>query len=205
MNRIDKILNYSDLLFFFRLGEDCSCTHRFLNHALVYVYCGELEISDPDRSMTLKSGEAALVRKDTSQKMAVCRKHAQDAQIAILRIPESFLREFYFTVEEQENVSAVPARSSFFIPQREAVDSLFCSMQPYYGTNIVPGAKVLKLKIIEAIYALLETDWMFYTLLFGFAYSGRIDVLDLLADTYIPPFCWQRSNDLCFEPANKLN
>lgn len=197
--------NYLDLFFYFRFEDDYSCKHRFLNHTLVYVYCGELEITDTDRAITIKSGEAAFVRKDTCMQMEVCREDKEDARIAILRIPESFLREFYFTVEQQENVFSIPDYSSFSIPQREDVDSLFCSMQPYYGTNIIPGDKVLKLKIIEAIYALLETDRMFYTLLFEFAYSSKVDVLDLLADTCIPPFCWHPRKDLCFEPGNKMN
>lgn len=194
---INKMQNYSDLFFYFRFDDDYSCKHHFLNHALVYVYCGELEITDSDGVITVKSGEAAFVCKDTCMQMDISRKNKEEVKIAILRIPESFLHEFYFTVEKQENVFTIPNRSSVSIPPREDVDSLFCSMQPYYGTGVVPGDKVLKLKIIEAIYALLETDWtMFYTLLFGFAYFGRMDVFDLLADTCTSPFYWHLRKDL---------
>lgn len=189
--------NYSDLFFYSEFDDNYSCKHRFLSHTLVYVYCGELEMTDLDQTIIAKSGEAVFVRKDTCMQMVVCRKDNDDAKIAILRIQESFLREFYFTIEKQDNVFSIPDRSSFSIPQREDVDSLFCSMQPYYGTNTVPGEKVMKLKTIEAIYALLETDSMFYTLLFEFAYSGRVDVLDLLIDNCIPPFCWHRKKDMC--------
>lgn len=197
--------NYSDLFFYFRFGADCSCTHRFMNHALVYVYCGELEMNDLERTITVKSGEAAFVRKDACMQIAVGRQGAQDAKIAILHILEDFLREFYFTVEKQESVFTLPDHSSFPIPQRVDVDSLFCSMQPYYATEVTPTEKVLKIKMIEAIYALLATDCMFYTLLFEFAYCGKVDVLDLFADHCIPRFCWQRNKYLRFEPGNKLN
>lgn len=202
MIKNNKMQNYSDVFFYFQFDDDYSCEHRFLNHALVYVYCGELEMTDLDRAILVKSGEAAFVRKDTCMQMEVCRKDNDDAKIAILRIQESFLREFYFTVAKQDHVFSIPDRSSFSIPQREDVESLFCSMQPYYGTSTVPGEKVLKLKIIEAIYALLGTDWMFYTLLFEFAYSGRVDVLDLLAENYIPPFCWHPRKGACLEPTH---
>lgn len=192
MNKRDKMQNYSDVLFHFRFHEDCTCTHKFLNQALVYVYCGELELDAPDRCMTVKSCEAAFVRKDTCLNMSVSIKNTQEAKIAILRLPDNFLHEFYFTIERQEKIPATPEQSFLLLPQREDVDSLFCSMNPYYGTDIAPGEKVLKLKMIEAIYALLQTDWRFHSLLFGFAYS-RMDVLDLLADTYVSSFCWQRS------------
>lgn len=197
--------NYSDLFFYFRFDDDRSCKHRFMSHALVYVYSGELEMNDLDRTIAVKSGEAVFVRKETSMHMEVCRVDKEDAKIGILCIPESFLREFYFTIENQENVFTLPDHSSFSIPQREDVDSLFCSMQPYYGSNVVPTEKVLKIKLIEAIYALLATDWMFYTLLFEFAYCGKMDVLDLFADNRVPPFCWQRNKYLCLEPGNKAN
>lgn len=205
MNKIDKMQNYSDVFFHFRLNEDCSCTHQFLNHVLIYVYSGVLEMNDPDRTMTVKSGESAFARKDTCLQMSVYLKDAKEAKVAFLRIPENFLHEFYFTIERQENVPATPYQSFLLLPQREDVDSLFCSMNPYYGTDVAPSKKLLKLKMIEAIYALLQTDWRFYTLLFGFAHSSKMDVLDLLADTCVPPICWQQRKDFRNEPANKMN
>lgn len=205
MNKKDKRQNYSDLFFYYQFDDDCLCKHQFMCHALVYVYYGELEINGPDQTITVKSGKAAFVCKDTSLQISVYCKNSSEAKIAILRIPENFLHEFYFTTEKQKHIPITPDRSSFLIPQREDVDSLFCSMQPYYGTNVIPGEKILKLKIIEAIYALLETDWTFYSLLFGFAYSGKLDVLDLLVDTSLSPFYWQRCRKRHFEPSNKIN
>lgn len=191
--------NYSDLFFFFRFDDSRSCVHRFTNHALVYVYAGELVIAASDRSMTIETGDAAFVRKGTCLRLAVCRKETKETKMAILRIPESFLREFYFAVERQENIQGVPDRSVFPIPPREDIQSLFCSMTPYYESGVVPGEKILKLKIIEAIYALLGTGRLFHTLLFGFAFGGGIHVFDLLADTRIPLFRWLENRELRIE------
>lgn len=182
--------NYSDLFFFFRFDDSRSCVHRFTSHALVYVYAGELVIAASDRSMTIETGDAAFVRKGTCLRLAASRTETRETKMAILRIPESFLREFYFAVERQENIQGVPDRSVFPIPPREDIQSLFCSMTPYYESGVVPGEKILKLKIIEAIYALLGTGRLFHALLFGFAFGGGIHVFDLLADTCIPPFRW---------------
>lgn len=185
-----KMQNYSDLFLFFRFDDRRSCVHRFTSHALVYVYGGELEIIASEQTVTVKTGETAFVRKETCLRLAACRKGNRETKMAILRIPESFLREFYFTVEKQENIPDVPNQSVFPIPPRKDIQSLFCSMSPYYESGVVPGEKILKLKIIEAIYTLLGTDRLFHTLLFGFAYGGGINVFDLLADTCILPFRW---------------
>lgn len=197
--------NYSDLFFFFRLGNDRSCVHRFTSHALVYVYCGELEITVPGQTRTIKSGEAIFVCKETCLSMTVCRKNVKETRIAILHIPESFLREFYFTIEKQETVFDVPDGALFLILQKESIDSLFGSMIPYYGTDVMPGEKILILKIIEAVYALLEMDGLFYALLFEFANGGKVDILDLLADTYTRPFYWRINDKSHIELTNKLN
>lgn len=200
-----KMQNYSDLFFFFRFDDNRSCVHRFMNHALVYVYDGELEMIASDQAVTVRIGEAVFVRKETCLRLAVCRKEIKETKMAILRIPESFLREFYFTIEKLENIADAPDQSVFFIPPREDVDSLFCSMTPYYGAEVVPGEKILKLKIIEAIYALLGTSRLFHTLLFGFAYGSGINVFDLLADTCISSFHWQRNGAVRIELDNKFN
>lgn len=197
--------NYSDLFFFFRFGDNHSCVHRFLSHALVYVYCGELEISVPGQVITLQTGEVAFVRKEAYLQLAVCREENKETKFAILQIPESFLREFYFTLEKQEPIFDVPERSLYFVPPRKDLDSLFCSMIPYYGTDVAPGEKILKLKMIEAIYALLGTGQLFYTLLFGFAQGGRTDVFDLLSDTCTMPFHWQKNRKFPPEFPHNLN
>lgn len=200
-----KMQNYSDLFFFFRFDDYRSCVHRFTNHSLVYVYSGELGMTASDQAVTVITGEAVFVRKDTCLRLAVCRKETKETKMAILRIPESFLREFYFTIEKPDNIAGTPGQSIFFIPPREDMDSLFCSMTPYYGAEVVPGEKILKLKIIEAIYALLGTNRLFHTLLFAFAYGSGINVFDLLADTRISPFHWQRNRAVRIELDNKLN
>lgn len=191
--------NYSDLFFFFQFDDSCSCVHRFTSHALIYVYDGELEITASDQAVTVRTGETAFVRKGACLRLAACRKETEETKMAILRIPESFLREFYFTIERLENIADAPAQSVFLIPPREDMDSLFCSMTPYYGADVVPGEKILNLKIIEAIYALLGTGRLFHALLFGFAVGGGIHVFDLLADTCIPPFRWLENGELRIE------
>lgn len=200
-----KVQNYSDLFFFFRIDDSRSCVHRFMSHALVYVYSGELEMIASDQTVTIRSGEAVFVRKEICLRLVVCRKETKETKIAILRIPESFLREFYFTIDKLENIADAPEQSVFFIPPRKDMDSLFCSMTPYYGVDVVPGKKILKLKIIEAIYALLGTSQLFHTLLFGFAYGSGINVFDLLADTSLYPFYWHRNGAVQIELDNKLN
>lgn len=197
--------NYSDLFFFFRFDDNRSCVHRFPDHALVYVYSGELEITASDQAVTVRAGEAVFVRKEACVRLEVCRKEADETKMAILRIPESFLREFYFTIERLENIADAPDQSIFFIPPREDIDSLFCSMTPYYRAEVVPREKILKLKIIEAIYALLGTSRLFHALFFGFAYGSGINVFDLLADTCISPFHWQRNGAAQIEHDNKSN
>lgn len=200
----DHTYNYSELFFFFRFEEYEVCEHRFLSHALLYVYSGKLIIETYGQCIRLEEKESVFICNGTHVRITALEAE-KPSRIAMLRFPDSFLREFYFTTDNTE--SPKPDLEKHFSPLRpqKDLDSLFGSMLPYYDTGVQPTEKVLKLKIIEGIYALLRIDDVFYSLLFGFAQDGKTDIFDLLAETYVLPFHRYRVDKTTVEPYNKLN
>ena len=61
---------------------------------------------------------------------------------------------------------------------------------------------VLRLKMTEAVYALLNTDKRYIPTLFDFAGKCRMDMFDLLNKPMTKEIKWQ---ELQFEPDSKLN
>lgn len=181
---------YSDTFFFYRFDSSNSCLYRFANHALVYVYCGQLEIEG--RGLSLQSGESLFVKKGNCLRM-IAGATGEKTEIAILHISDDFLREFYFVAARQEIRDVDAECTPRLIPKRANIDSLFRSMEPYYESEASPQKAVLKLKVMEGIYALLETDRMFYTMLFGFATDSNLSASELLSEAYVTPFYWQKT------------
>ncbi len=68
---------------------------------------------------------------------------------------------------------------------RPDIRSLFESVIPYFNAGEKPSDDVLKLKMVEGIYVLLNTDINLYASLFDFVEPWKIDILDYLNENYM--------------------
>jgi AraC-like DNA-binding protein len=68
---------------------------------------------------------------------------------------------------------------------RPDIVSLFESMMPYFDSDVQPTSELLKLKMMEGILILLNTDKNVHASLFDFAEPWKIDILDFLNENYI--------------------
>ncbi len=58
-------------------------------------------------------------------------------------------------------------------------------MIPYFDAGVQPSDEVLKLKMIEGTYVLLNTDRTLYASLFDFVDPWKIDIIDYLNENYM--------------------
>ena len=71
---------------------------------------------------------------------------------------------------------------------RPDIKSLFESILPYFDSGIKPSEELLKLKMIEGTYVLLNTDKNLYASLFDFVDPWKIDIIDYLNENYMCDF-----------------
>ena len=69
--------------------------------------------------------------------------------------------------------------------KRPDIRSLFESLIPYFDMGEKPSEEILKLKMIEGVYVLLNTDKNLYASLFDFVEPWKIDILDYLNENYM--------------------
>lgn len=69
------------------------------------------------------------------------------------------------------------------------IESLFQSLTPYFDSNIKPTEGVTHLKLLEGIYALLNSSEQF---LFDFADPWKIDLLEFLNENYMQEFSMEQ-------------
>ena len=106
----------------------------------------------------------------------------------MLKFSRPFLREFYQTLNRQQipNDSEREKVSLRVLPSnRPDIRSLFESVIPYFDAGEKPSEEVLKLKMVEGIYVLLNTDRNLYASLFDFVEPWKIDILDYLNENYM--------------------
>lgn len=106
----------------------------------------------------------------------------------VLKFTKSFLREFYQTLHRKDipTESKREKASLRVLPHdRPDIRSLFESVIPYFDAGVQPSDEVLKLKMIEGTYVLLNTDRTLYASLFDFVDPWKIDIIDYLNENYM--------------------
>ena len=189
-NNLDGIntLRYSDIFLAMYSNDSMSCTHRNHSHVLVYMYSGELEINEREKITRLHKGDCAFIRKDLCVKLTKKPHGKEQFKGIFLMFTPKFLREFYGKLDK--NTLPEAARRSKIslckLPsKRPDIVSLFESMTPYFDSGIQPTEELLKLKMTEGVYVLLNTDKNLYASLFDFADPWKPDILEFLEKNYM--------------------
>jgi AraC-like DNA-binding protein len=183
-----KIIQYSDIFLSCFSDNALSCVSTIQEHYLAYIYSGELALTERGKITRLHSGECAFIRKDNQVGMTKQPKNGKQFKSIFLRFPRKFLREFYQTLDKSQlpkdarrhkvSLQKLPAN-------RPDIQSLFESMTPYFDSPIPPTDELLKLKMTEGVYILLNTDTNIYASLFDFVEPWKIDILDFMNENYM--------------------
>lgn len=187
MERLD-VINCSNILIASYFTNDRGCAHENKEHTLIYLCSGELEIDERGKKRILHAGECAFMRRDHRMWLQKKVENGEPYHSVVLKFSRPFLKEFYQTLNRQQ----IPADSkrekiSFrLLPSnRPDIRSLFESVIPYFEAQEKPSEEILKLKMIEGVYVLLNTDINLYASLFDFVEPWKIDILDFLNENYM--------------------
>lgn len=186
MERLD-IFECSNVLIASYFTDDRGCAHENREHTLIYLCSGELEIKERGKKTVLHPGECAFMRRDNRMWL---HKHADKDnpyRSVVLKFTRPFLREFYRTLGKNIPMESKRGKVSLqVLPEnRPDIRSLFESVIPYFDSQVKPSDDVLKLKMTEGIYVLLNTDINLYASLFDFVDPWKIDILDYLNENYM--------------------
>lgn len=187
MENLD-VFNCSNVLIASYFTDDRSCAHENREHTLIYLCSGRLEIEERGKKTILNKGDCAFMRRDNRMWL---QKHVEEGKpyhSVVLKFNKQFLREFYQSLDKKNlPTRACREKTSLRLLPRERPDikSLFESVMPYFDSGVKPSDELLKLKMTEGLYVLLNTDKNLYASLFDFVEPWKIDILDYLNENYM--------------------
>lgn len=189
MEQADKLktVNYSGIFFSCYSDYSEKCIHATPDHVLLYLYSGEQVIQDRNKTIIIKAGECAFIKRDHRLMMYKNSKGEELYKGISLTFKRNVLRDFYSNINKARipgNIN-IPGKNVFKIAPRPDITSLFLSLTPYFDENIKPVEEVVQLKLQEGIYALLNYSDIFYPILFDFTNPWKIDILDFLDENYM--------------------
>lgn len=174
--------------------DDRGCAHCNREHTLIYIQSGELEITDGGRKVVLHPGDCAFMRRDNRMWLQKRVKGGTHYRSVVMKFSREYLKEYYQSLDPRD----IPAdsrrdKSSLvkFPSNRLDVRSLFESLVPYLDAGVAPADEILKMKMAEGMFAILNTDKSLYASLFDFVDPWKIDIADFMEKNYM--------NDLSLE------
>lgn len=179
--------NYSDIIFSYFFSDDCMCTKMVRDHFLVYVYSGEYILEEGGKKTVVKPKECVFVRRDIRVNMIKQPKANEPFMGIFITFKRNFLRDVYQKIDRKD----IPLnaenykRSVIKLPETPDLKGLFLSITPYFNSKITPSDEMMKLKMLEGIYSLLNIDNKFFPTLFDFTEPWKIDILDFLNENYM--------------------
>jgi AraC-like DNA-binding protein len=184
-----NIINYSDIFMACFSGNAIKKVDMAKEHSLLYVYSGEMEVAEQGRTALIGKGECVFIRKDNRVSIVKRSKGDEQYKCIALSLTRRFLREFYHKTLDKSRLPSDARRQKFSLyklpANRPDIVSLFESMTPYLDSPVKPAEELIKLKMIEGAYCLLNTDKSFYSALFDFSEPWKIDILDYLNENYM--------------------
>ena len=181
-----KTISYSGIFLSCYSDYSEKCIHATPEHVLVYLYSGEQVIEDRNEKIVLQAGDCAFIKRDHRLKMYKNSKGDDLYKGISLTFKRNVLREFYSKMNKAEipkNITLTD-ENVFKLKQTPAIESLFQSLNPYFDSNVKPTEGVTHLKLLEGIYALLNSNELLYPILFDFAEPWKIDILEFLNENY---------------------
>lgn len=179
--------SYSNIFFSYYFNNERICSSMVKDHMLAFVYSGELALEEGKDIIKINKGECAFLRKDNRVNMTKQPKGNEQFSGIFMVFNRNLLREFYQTLDKNKippNIKKTQ-QSVIKLPESSAITSLFQSMTPYFDSEEKPMEELMKLKLLEGVYSLLQIDKQFYPCLFDFTALWKIDIMDFLENNYM--------------------
>lgn len=186
----DITFNYSDIFFSCYYDGEGSCCHQSRDHALIYVYSGEMVVDDGKNRIKIRKGESVFVRRDHRITLYKKRLGKEPYFSVFLLFTRKFLREMWQKLE----IDKVPKNRSKLkpsvikLPISMEIESLFCSIPPYFNQTAKVNDDFMHLKFQEGLIALRHIDARFLPTLCDFTEPWKIDILDFMNQNYMYEF-----------------
>ncbi len=170
------------IYFFESIDTVSQACHLFSNHTLVYLYSGRLYLRNQcGETLDIERGDSAFIGRDSYSHIYAEPELHEPCRVLFFSLPREFLCEFYHTLSPSDRKSSTTELSALHrLPPTSETESLFRSWIPYMREGREISETVLRLKMTEAVYALLNTDKRYIPTLFDFAGKCRMDMFDLL-------------------------
>lgn len=185
---IDRsVYNFKDIIYSCFQPEESLSEHCLPHHALIYVYSGEIKITDNGKELSVHAGEYVFLKRDNRVKIHKHTLGSEPYKAISIRFDRKFLREYFRIVKKERLPQNVKRFKETVIKLEHSpyIESLFASLFPFTERGIKPTEEFVNMKMNEAMSYILQTDIRFFPTLFDFNNPWKIDLLEFMEQNYM--------------------
>lgn len=187
MEKLD-VFDCSNVFIASYFTNDRDCAHCNREHTLIYIYSGELEITDGARKTILRPADCAFMRRDNRMWLQKRVKDGKPYRSVVMKFSREYLKDYFRTLNHREIPTDAKREKASLIKipsDRPDVHSLFESLLPYFDSTSRPDDEILRMKMAEGMFIILKTDVNLYASLFDFVEPWKIDIIEFMEKNYM--------------------
>ncbi|MDP4185787.1 MAG: AraC family transcriptional regulator, partial [Bacteroidota bacterium] len=164
------------------------CDNMITDHMLMYICSGELVLQTSTKRIVFKKGDAVFVKRNHSfRKTKQPSKNGEPFKGIFLMLKTPFLKsilsEQRFPVSVVNN-AGISSKFYIILPKHPFLKGLFISLEQYFNNSAYPSEELMNAKLKEAVFALLQIDPSFASVLFDFSEPWKINLRDFMNKNY---------------------
>ena len=182
-----SVYNYKDIIYSCFQPEESLSEHCLPHHALIYVYSGEIKITDNGKELSVRAGEYVFLKRDNRVKIHKHTHGSNPYKAISIRFDRKFLRDYFSGLKQKTSLPENVKRFKDAVIKLDGspyMESLFASLFPFTDRGIKPSEEFVAMKMNEAMGYVLQADQRFYPTLFDFNKPWKIDLLDFMERNY---------------------
>lgn len=182
--------NYMDTFYLCHVGRDKICEKMVVEHTLVYVLSGEMDVILPDGSkVNFRRGDTAFLRRNHKvSKEKHPSANGEPFEAFFLHLNGDFLRRFRknnHIVVPVANGLRITRQTVFRLENHPFLKALFLSLGDYFQADTYPSKELMESKLREAVYVLLQLRPELTPVLFDFVDQWKIDIKQFMEDNFL--------------------
>lgn len=179
--------HYSNYIHYCRIDNDMPGEGDIMDHMLVFVYSGELDIVVEGKMKTLHKGQAFLLRRNHLCRKVLRPLHGEGFEGIFIHFKRPLLRKVMSTYNISLKAATTFSSGSPFVdlPQHPLLVNLCESIRDYFRESQFPSEQLIQVKLAEAVLTLLEIMPEIKSLLFDFVGPMKTDILEFMEENYL--------------------
>ena len=135
-----SVYRYKDIIYSCFQPEESLSEHFLPHHALIYVYSGEISITDDGKEHNIHAGEYVFLKKDNKVRIHKHTLGGAPYKAISIRFDRKFLRDYFKTLDKKRLPKDVKRFKEAVIKMDKSpyVESLFTSLFPFTERGIIP-------------------------------------------------------------------